>query len=358
MSAGFGVFETGMVTHDIPEGTVYGGLDGGRIYEQSREVAFEPIAKVGQAFLRKDRVSTTDEFATSTTYSSTSGTIPLFPLYVEPGIYDRTLKDHPMFSMIQRKVVRGKFLEWNYRSAKPTAAFRYERAGQPESDDTLARSTVEVKFAYAVGKIQGPALAIWNASPAGINLLREEIETQREALLDLIEQAIISGDKDTNAYEFDGFDNLITTNTIPKSSTAVGLDDIRTIIRYARQRSSSSVAGTGHPNLLVTNYATFDDVKALIMPWQRYNDTTLMKWGITSIMIDGLPMIIDPFASITTNVKRIYALDMSTWELGMLQDITYRELPADGDFTKFMLKTYLVLNCKDEASNGMIYGIA
>lgn len=334
----------------------YGGFKNGQISKEAFEAGKAPLIKAGRAWIQKDRYTASEEVTTGTTYSSTSGNIPMFPLYVEPGILDYTIKAHPMYVMIQKKQVRGKFLEYNYRSAKPTASWKYERAGLAESDDTLDRLTVEIKFAYAVGKITGPAMAVWNS--LGYNILQEEINTQREALLDLIEEAIISGDKDTNAYEFDGFDNLISSCYINKSSSAVGLDDIRLGIRYARQRGISAVNGTGNPNLMVTNYATFDAVKALIMPWQRFNDTTLMNWGITSIVIDGIPMIVDPFASITANSKVIYILDMSTWELGVLKDITYRQLPADGDFDKFMLSTYIVLNCKDEASNCRIYGIA
>lgn len=335
---------------------VYGGLKHGVISEAAFKEGQAPLLKAGKAWLQKDRASTTDEFASSTNYSTTSGNLPIFPLYVQPGIVDYTIKDHPMISMIQKRTVKGKFVEFNYRSAKPTAAFKYERAGMTESDDTLSRHVVQVKSAYAVGKITGFSEAVWNST--GTDILQEEINTQREALLDLVEQAIISGAAATYAYEFSGFDNLIKSNYIDKSSTAVDLDDIRTIIRYAKQRSMTSVSGTGHPNILVTNYATFDDVKALIMPWQRWNDTTLMNWGIENIKIDSLPMIVDPFASITANAKRIYALDLNSWELAVLQDITYKELPADGDFRKFMLKWYVCLNCKDEASNAMIYGIA
>lgn len=334
----------------------YGGLVDGVISQEALNKGKEPIIKAGKAWMRKDRGTTTDEFASGTTYSSTSGNLPIFPLYVEPGITDYTMKDHPMYSMIQKKPVTGKFVEFNYRSAKPTAAFKYERAGMAESDDTIARSTVQVKFAYAVGKITGPAEAIWNS--IGTRRMQEEISVQREALLDLIEQAIISGSASSYAYEFSGFDTLISSNYINKSSTAVDIDDIRTGIRYAKQRSMTSVAGTGHPNIMVTNYATFDDVKAQIQPWQRFNDTTLLNWGIENFSIDGIPMIVDPFASITANAKVIYVLDLRSWEVCVLQDITYRELPADGDFTKFMLKWYGCLNCKDEKSNCRIYGIA
>jgi len=48
---------------------------------------------------------------------------------------------------------------------------------------------------------------------------------------------------------------------------------------------------------------------------------------------------------------------MRTIWYGVLQDLTYQELPFDGDGMKFMIKTYMALTVDAEMFNGYVYGI-
>jgi hypothetical protein len=348
------MFEQGLGKH-FKEDEQYAGCFRGDLTVKSYERSLDGIKKAYQMLVKAPRDSTTDEFASGTTYSSTSGSLPVFPIYLSPEIIDIVRKGAPLYEMMPKRAVRGKFVDFNQKSAKKGASFLFENAALTPADTTLTRKSFEVKFAYSIGKVSGPAIRIYGDY---VNILQEEIMDATQSLVELIEEKILTGDASTNPEEFSGFDTLITTNVIDKNSTAITLDDVRKAIRYAKQGGISTVTGSGRPNLIVTNHVTFDDLKALVQPWQRYNDTNTLMWGIQSFSIDGIPVMADPFANITTNLKRVYVLDMSTWYLGVLQDITYQELAMVDDSQKFMVKWYGVQTCTAEKFNAMIKEIA
>jgi len=338
----------------IYEGQQIGGIIGGAI-PSGRSFLLKDFVNTSALIMKAGtRTSTTDEFATSTSYSSTSGSMPIFPVVVQPGITDTVLLEHPFYAMVPKRAVRGKFIDWNKRTARGAASFKYEDPAMEPTTDTLSRASIPIKQAYSIRRITNFDIA---ATAFFINSLSEDINSATEALLDLLEAAMISGDASTNAYEFSGLDVLITTNTEDQSGAELTLDKIAEAKRWAKQGAKSSITGTGRPNLHLTNYVDFDKVKALIRPWLRYNDTNALNWGIESYSIEGTPVVVSPKCSITAGSRRWYVLDMRMWYLGVLQDIMFTELPVDGDAKKFMLKTYCALTCEDETKNAMLYGI-
>ncbi|MFA5406730.1 MAG: hypothetical protein WC307_05225 [Candidatus Nanoarchaeia archaeon] len=299
-------------------------------------------------------LSTDNEYASSTNFSTTSGNLPNFPIYYIPEMIDYTAKAHPFWAMLPKVAMRGKFVVFDYKSAKGSAAFKYEDPALDESKPTVAKKIFQVKTAYATRAMSNLDIRV---NEGYRNKLNEAMMDATDALLDLLEQALFTGDASTNAYEFSGLDILITTNTEDQSAAELTIPKIREAIRWAKQGAKTSVAGTGMPSLIITNNVDFDKIKELIQPWLRYNDTNILSWGIESYKFDGIPVIANPFANITSGSRRLYVLDMRQWEMATLQDITYAELPQDGDRMKFFLKFYGVLNCKAELFNSMLYGI-
>jgi len=338
---------------DLAEETTYAG--GVEEYNYKGNNTRETLRKRQGQRIQKDRYTTTNEYASGTSYSSTSGNLPvLIPIYVDTAIINLTRKETPLYEMLPKRAIRGKTYDWNRLTTLNTAAFKIEGAAQAVADDTYGRSTTQIKYAYAIGKVTGPA----QATTAGyVDMLRQEVMTHTRALVQLIENKILTGDAATNAEEFSGFDTLITTNTEDLSGAEFTLDNLRTHIRYCRQ-GGSTIVGGGNPNLIVMNMIDYDKLKGLIQGWLRYPAPTVsIAWGIQTMEFEGLPIIYSKFANITAGSRRVYILDTSVTFMGVLQDITYEDLAKVDDANKFMLKWYGALIIQAESWCSMIYGI-
>lgn len=330
----------------IYNGQVYAGCKYGNVSKALNTA--ELIKKDGT------QLSTDNEFASGTNFSSTSGNLPSHPIYYMSDVVETVSKEHPMWAMIQKRAMKGKFFVFNQRTARGSASFKYEDPALDPTEDTLTKQTFEVKSCYAIRRISKFNVKVHEGYR---DIVSDNIMSATEALLDLIEQTIFTGDASSNPYEFSGFDNIITTNTENQSGAELTISKVRELIRWSRQGAKTSIVGTGKPSIIVTNYVDYDKLKELLQPHQRFNNTTTLAFGINTYSIDGIPVISDPFANITAGSRRLYVLDMRHWYMEVLQDLTYEELPQDSDSMKFHIKAYLGLNCEAEMFNSMAYGI-
>ena len=343
----------------MAEGTIYaGGVSEyeNKMYDRREDLRKEQNERVQKDIaVRKDRGSVSDIYASGTSYTATSGSLPiLIPIYVDADIINLVRKETPLYEMLPKKAVRGKTYDWNQLSTLNTASFLNEGASLPVSDDAYTRVTTPIKLAYATGKVSGFAQA---AMTGYIDILRQEVMTHTRALVQLIEQTTLTGDASTTAVEFSGFDKLIATNATDKSSAEFVLDDLRTSIRLCRQ-GGATIVGGGNPNLIVMNLVDYDKLKGLLQAYLRYPAPTYsIAWGIQTMEFEGLPIIFSKFANITTNSRRIYILDTSVVFYAILQDITYQDLARVDDANKFMLKWYGALIIQAETWCAQIYGI-
>ena len=81
-------------------------------------------------------------------------------------------------------------------------------------------------------------------------------------------------------------------------------------------------------------------------------------WGFSAItihtMVGSIPIIWSQYLSNTSGSKSLYFLDLSVWEVRVLQDMTYEELAKTNDSEKFMLKMYETLICRATQFNAFI----
>ena len=210
-----------------PEATYAGGVetynyDAKTFRDDFRKELAQSTQKI--ALLRKERMTSTDEYASGTNYSTTSGNLAtLIPIYVDTNIIDMVRKETPLYEMLVKRAIRGKTVDWRQITTLNSAKFKLEGASQGTEDDGYTAQSTPVKYCYANGQVTGPMQA---AGAAFINMLRQEVMTHTRSLVYAIEEAIITGDASTNAEEFSGFDTLITTNTTDKSSAEFDLDDV------------------------------------------------------------------------------------------------------------------------------------
>jgi len=288
-------------------------------------------------------------YASGTKYTSTSGSLPtLVPVWLDKEITDVTKFDTPLWNGVIPKVTnRGLFADWNQLTTLNTSAFKGEDAALPESDDSYGRQSKQIKFCYAVGRITGPMMA---GSREWQDMLAQEVKTKNQSLSQHLEKQICRGTAN-DSTGFTGFVDDITTNTTDRSSGTIRISDLRDSIRTIREAN-------GHPNLIVTDYKTLDDIKALIQNQLRYVNTTTISFGITAVEFEGVPIIVSLGMSTTATSRELHVYDTNQVELRMLQDVAMEELAKTNDSFKFMIKTYLTIIYRYEKWFYRIYGLA
>jgi HK97 family phage major capsid protein len=324
----------------VMHGQVYGGGLNKTSYEDGLEKQ-EEMNKTWNASIQKAQLTTSQDFATGTNYSSTSGSIPaLIPLGFSKEIINLSRKKTPVYELLPKMAVRGKFYTWNKATfASSNAAFKFEDAAMNDYNDDYAPSVLEMKYAYAVGRVSGPMQI---ASQEYINAEQNEIKMKSRALLQLIENKIVNGDASSNSEEFSGLTTLITTNSTSLSDS-IAVSDIRDHIMYCEQggKTYSAQYGGGSPDLIITNRQTLNDIKALLQSFLRYNDiSTTLAWGMRAVEFEGIPIVTSAFMTTTSASKELYIIDTDVVRLAVSLPMTMERLAKTDDSNKFMIKFY------------------
>jgi len=287
---------------------------------------------------------------------TTVGTI--VPIYVDPEIVDLTKQKTPFLDTVRRVTNRGKAAVYNRITAKPSASWLAEDAALTESDTTYEQKTANIKFLYSVGRLTGPSIP---ASKEYINALQQEIKNHSVAVRLKEEKTLLRGTTnagddtaiyDYNANGYDGIIKQITTNTTNKGGGEIDVATIRDAIRQC-------IENGGDPNLMVTDWRTFNKIKSLLQQNITYMDVSgTLNYGIQAINFDGIPIM--PCRNMpNTSSKRVFlVLDMSVIELRVLQDLVMEELAKTNDSYKFMLKVYEVGIVKAEQFCAKVYNLA
>jgi len=323
--------------------------------------------------------------ALSTTLSVyAAGNLPvLIPVYVDPEIIDETRRATPLVELIPRVTNYGKTADFNVITAINGANWFAEDSALVEGNDTYKRRSVSIVYGYSVGRVTGQMFAAskqYLSSGGYVDALSLEVKNKTLALKRMEESTILLGRTDTDwtcpstsivynsAYAFNGLYQLISDSNSnllggsanyvsDQAAAALSISTVRTGIRTSRTNG-------GEPNLIVTDYASYDDLKSLIQDQLRYVSTTTIAWGITTLSFEGLPVIASRFLSTTAGTgamtpytgKSLFILDTNVIEMRVLQDVSYEELAKTNDSVKFMLKVYEALVVKAPKFNYVLYG--
>ena len=286
--------------------------------------------------------------------SSTSGGTytgyGMLPPFVDPSIVDRTVRETPLVRLLPRRAVRGRSYVYNIITAKAGAAFLPEDAALAEQVDTRSTGTATMKFLYAVGRVTGVA----TASQTIINIMAEDLRVKTASMNEALENKIINGNATTLPNEFDGFIQLISTNTTDNSGANITLAQMRTDI-------NTSFEANGSVDLIVTDGYTLNYVKGLLMDYQRHIAPVPAEFNFgipDAFMFDGIMVIKDRYMPVTATSRRMLFLDTRYIFLAVLQDYTYEELAKTNDSQKYMIKWYGTLVITFESSSVMRYGLA
>jgi len=281
----------------------------------------------------------------------------LIPVYLDTDIVNLTRKNFPFLEMVPRVAQAGKSVDYNQLTARGAADFLPEDGALVEQADTYARQPKNICFAYSVGRVTGPMIA---ASKQYTDVWGLEIQNKTMALRELQEKQMLRGNTtgDTDIYSVDangylGLNVEIATNTIDAGSATVTIDQLRQGVRKCKEYH-------GHPNLMVTDLETYDNLKKLFQDWLRYPNIPNyeLPWGVQTIEFEGIPIIASKSMPSAANKKQILILDMSVIEQRVLQDVTMEELAKTNDSSRFMVKEYSCIVLKAETFCCKIHTIA
>ena len=305
----------------------------------------------------------------------------IIPIYLDPQIIDTSRKFTPAVEIIPRVSNMGITAEYTTLS-KGSGFTAVEDAALADVADTYTRHSTVIKYLYAVGRVTGQTLAAVpsfmmmgitasGGNPEGTfgnasapNAMQLEVLAKTREIKELEENLIFNGNATTSGVtgdpdgtEYSGIVTLMsTTNSVVKSTSALGLADLNLAIRYAFDDG-------GRPNVAFCSSDAYNDLLALLQARVGYMQSEKQVfWGFTSIvyrsMVGDIPIIPSMFLSNVTGSKAIYLLDLSVVEMRVLQDLTYERLAKTNDSDKFFLKVYEALIIKNTSFCASVTGIS
>ena len=285
--------------------------------------------------------------------AGTAGTA-LVPIYPDPNIVNRTVRQTPFRNMVPRRAIKGLTYDYIPLTAKGGAFWAAENGSLAVVEDTYERVSIAVKFLYAKGLISGPAIA---GMRGFIDPAQLDLGVKTDSIYEAEEDALINGDASTSPLEPSGMIKLITTNTTNLSGGNPTLPGIRAEI-------ATTFNAKGFPTVAITDATTHNYVKGLLLDIQRNvmpvnPSVDMLGFGIPdAFSFDQLMFIKDIFMPTTAAAKRILFLDMRYIFMPVLQDLTYEEKYTDSDGWVYLLKEYLTIANVFEAASSQMYGIA
>ena len=365
-------FGTNEVSAESAYAISFGGLANGTVYQDS-------MGSHGRTGLKSDlreqfaAVIETNLKALNTDTGDGSTDKVMIPLYVDPKVVDLTRKQTPIVDVIPRVSNQGRTAEFNQITAKGGAFFQTEDGTLTETDTTFARQSVPIKYMYSVGRTTGQAQAaqpgfnlmgfqpqggpIGSFSDAGVpNANQSNVLIKARELRELEEDTIINGDASTAAVEFSGIVKTLNgVNNTAKSGAALALADINTSVKDA-------YVDGGLINFSFCDAVTFTKLQSLLNAKIGFlQSTTSTEFGFTAItlntMVGAVKVMPSRFLSATAAAQSMYFLDLSVWEMRVLQDMTFERLAKTNDSDKFMIKQYEALICRAPQFNASITGM-
>ena len=310
---------------------------------------YNPAMGVDKRAMIKEHIAKVS-IDTQTGGAGTPGTA-LVPVYVDPSIVDRTIKEAPLRAMLPRRAVKGLTYDYVPLTAKGGAVWAFENGSINEQTDTYDRVSVGIKFLYAKGRVSGPAIA---AMRGFIDPTQLDLSVKTASIIEAEEDMIINGDNSTNPEEPDGLIQTIGTNTTDLSSAYPTLSGIRAEL-------ATTYNANGMVSVAVTDASTHNYVKGLLLDIQRNVENPSMAnmgFGIPGAFdFDGVMFVRDKFMPTSSGSRRILFLDMRYLFMAVLQDLTYEEKPDSADSATYWLKEYIAFVNTFEGASSQIYGI-
>lgn len=325
---------------------------GGQSYEY-----YNPIVGVNKSkelkenFVKHAKTINKATIDTQTGGARTYAGTTFVPVYPDPEIVNRTIRETPLRAMTPRRAIKGLSYDYNALTAKGSPVWGFENGAIPEVDDTYSPVSVRVKYLYNKGAISGPVIAGANGF---VDPNQVDLSVKTQAMMEEEENVLINGDTSTYPNEPNGLIKLITTNTTDKSGELPTLANLRT-------ETATSYNNNGNVTVAVTDVTTHNHIKGLLLSIQMQIKEPMegeLGFGIQdAFRFDGVLYIRNKFMPRTASSKRILFLDMRYIFFAVLQEMTYEIKYNENDNYPYLLKEYITVVNTFEGASTQMYGI-
>jgi hypothetical protein len=160
----------------------------------------------------------------------------------------------------------------------------------------------EWKLANAAIVISGLDEIKNSGDSAVISHVRTEVQLAEKSLADKIGGAMFSNATGTHADGIIGFKSMIlnsgTYGIIARSSNSwwnAQVDSTATTLSLAKMQAlfGDCTVDNDRPTVIFTTQDSYDDLYGLLQPQQRFGDEDTIKAGFTTILWNGIPVIVD-----------------------------------------------------------------
>ena len=285
------------------------------------------------------------------------------------GVIDRlTNKETPLRDLFARKTGSGEAASWNILTAIGVGNSAFAEGGTPTEDNaTYDRRSAIYKELGKKKSITDRMLA------AGRSFVEQEGEQTEVAIREVIqdeEQFIVTGDATGTPTEFDGLDNLITTNLTNDNNNALGFrtlileTEVATLLNTYGVRATQIVTSYGMKKAI--NESLAGDVRVNLDQSNQIGtgvDVTFFQSMIGKLPFIATFAIADDSATFPSFiVSDIYVLTQNTKG----QDVLYMEdlytmgktmLDRTGAAINFMVTEATVLVCRAEEMQAIVQNV-
>jgi hypothetical protein len=207
----------------------------------------------------------------------------LIPENLEQIITDTVIRLSPELAMVFQKKISGKIHEFNKLVQRPGRGGALgENATTPITNSKTERDTVTLKVVRRKGKVTNFLI---DTSEEYIDAAAYEMENHLQAhILDMI-WYIIWGNENANSYEFNGLEQLVSSNRVAYSSAAGGAVPTNLSFLDDMIDASNRKGGGRHKRAILMSPEMLSKVSQLLTN-VRLNQG-LVQGGLTQIEING-----------------------------------------------------------------------
>lgn len=261
----------------------------------------------------------------------------LIPKEIDKIIQQLMDYQNPLRQNLPRRKGSGKAWYLSQRtptSGTPAAFYSANTDDFTEGTGSYAEKEFPYKTIGARGKVYRLAQ---DQTKGQVDLLAAEIEARTLEFKNYEEWALFWGNSDTSADQFDGIDKNISDSSqiVKAAETNVGGP-----LTLAKLDELIDACAPFTPKMLVTSLAGRRAINALLQSYQRFLDKTEVKGGFKVLSYNDIPIFAstqitdtldydeDGVLQSTTggSTTAIFALDTEHLWVGVLNDLTYKEL--------------------------------
>jgi hypothetical protein len=225
---------------------------------------------------------------------------------IMPKVVDNIFRSNALYQRLRRRNETqdgGTFLAQPLLYGEgPGGAYSGTEVLDTSEAEQITTANFAWKFYYGSATIRRQDELRNRGKPAMAKIIRVKMQTMQKTMANLLGQGLYS-DGSSNTKLITGLRAMVTgTGTtyggISKTTNTwwrAPIDSTTTTLSISSMRSAVGGATEDRekPNMVMTTQALYDIYYGLLQPHQRFADARMARGGFTSILFEGIPVVVD-----------------------------------------------------------------